>query len=264
MTPTTGRTLLLSGIDPGGGAGLIRDTRVVHAVGGTPCGVPTCLTVQDRTGMGYIQPVTGDYIEAATDAVLRGGPVAAVKVGLIPDRGTAEAVGAVLQRLRGSGAKVVVDPVLSATAGGYGAGGDLVAALRTLVVPHADLCTPNLPECAALAGDGAPEDLLRAGCRALLVTGGHGDGDLVEDVLWQRDGGGSITSQVRRVARLAVGPVHGTGCSLSSAIAAGLALGQSLATAWDRAAALVATGLQQLAEDGPGDGLPRDLPAPTR
>jgi hydroxymethylpyrimidine/phosphomethylpyrimidine kinase len=188
---------------------------------------------------------------------LADGEVHAIKTGLLGD---AAAIAAVAAALRPLAAKVpiVVDPVLSATAGGLPASSAAAAAYREHLLPLAALVTPNLPEAAALFGSDAAA--LAAGCPAVLKKGGHGAGPTADDVL-------SLPGrevQFRR-ARLAVGAVHGTGCALASAIAAQLANGVDLERAC-RAAGDWLHGLLQQLGAPPADGLPRPLPLarPTR
>jgi hydroxymethylpyrimidine/phosphomethylpyrimidine kinase len=154
----------------------------------------------------------------------------------------------------------VVEPVLAATAGGYEAPLAVAQAYHERLLPLATLLVPNVAEAAAVYG-GDPAVAFAAGCAAVLLKGGHGDGEFADDVLHladlQRDAAAG-THRFRR-ARLPVGPVHGTGCALASAIGCGLAFGLDLPTACGRAGDWLHTLLAALAEV-PGDGLPRPLP----
>lgn len=257
------RVLVAAGIDPGGGAGLLADTRVLHGAGCWPCGVTTSLTVQDRTGFHGQHPTPPAWIRRSIEAVLANGPVAAIKVGLVPDADTAMALMEALAPVVSAGVPLVLDPVLSATAGGLGRNSTLVAALRHRLVPLATVCTPNAPELSELSGgcadgDGA-QKLLELGCGSVALTGGHAGGDQVCDSLWA-DPSGARPVEVCRGPRLPVGKVHGTGCGFASALAAGLALGDAIPAAFRRAHLTVRAGLEQLHSMGPGDGMPRDLP----
>lgn len=242
------RLLLLGGLDPCGGAGITADATVaaLHGVQSLPIAI--VLTAQNRHRFRDQFAVPTDQWRAALDAALADGPVHAVKTGLL---GSIAVVEALAEALRGIDAPLVVDPVLSATAGGFDAGPELAAAYRAHLVPRAALLTPNGPELQAIAG-GEVRHLLAAGCGAVLHKGGHGAGTLAEDVLHER---GAVQTFGR--PRLATGPVHGTGCALATAIAARLALGQPLAEACRGAGDWLHRLLQEL---GPADGLPRPLP----
>lgn len=248
MTP---RVLLLGGLDPTGGAGITADATVIALHGGQALPIAVVCTAQNRRGFRARFPVPTSQWQEAFAAALDDGPVHAVKTGLL---GSVAAVAAVAAALRPVAARVpvVVDPVLSATAGGYEAAAEVAAAYRTHLLPLAALATPNGPELEALAS-GDPGALLAAGCRAVLQKGGHGEGPFAEDVLHTPAG-----SRTRRRPRLPTGPVHGTGCALSSAIAVRLARGEPLAAACEAAGDWLAALLVALGP--PGDGLPRPLP----
>lgn len=241
------RLLLLGGIDPCGGAGITADATVASLYGVQPLPIAVVLTVQNRHHFRERFAVPPDQWRAALAAALADGPVHAVKTGLLGSVGAIEAIAEALQRVD---APLVVDPVLSATAGGFAAGPALAAAYREHLVPRAALLTPNGPELHALAG-GDPRRLLAAGCRAVLHKGGHGDGATADDVLYEASAASTFSRP-----RLATGPVHGTGCALATAIAARLAFGRSLAAACREAGDWLHGLLLAL---GPGAGLPRPL-----
>jgi len=243
------RLLLLGGLDPSGGAGVTADATVAALHGTEALPVPVVLTAQNRRGFRATFPVAPwhELLEAA----LGDGPVHAVKTGLLGNPATIAEVGDRL-RLLAPAVPLVVDPVLSASAGGYTAGAEVAAAYREHLLPLATLLTPNGPELLALGGDARA--LLATGCRAVLHKGGHGDGGFAEDVLVQPDG----TTTLRR-PRLCPGPVHGTGCALATAIAAHLANNVALAHACRAAGDWLAALLAALGP-APGDGLPRPLP----
>lgn len=227
MTP---RVLLLGGLDPSGGAGITLDAAVVGAHGGAPLPIAVALTEQGLRGFRRAHAVPEAQWRGALDAVLADGPAHAIKVGFVPDVATARALGEALAPLAAT-TPLVLDPVLSATAGGYAAADALAAALREGLAARAALVTPNLPELALLAG-GDPRALLAVGARAVLAKGGHGDGAHSEDVLWTA---GERRSHAR--LRLPTGRVRGTGCALASAIAVrlgrGVAVGDACAAAGD-------------------------------
>lgn len=246
------RVLLLGGVDPSGGAGITADATVVALHGAQPLPVPVCLTVQGARGFRGAEPVAERCWRAAVDAVLAEGPVQAIKLGMLGNANTAGVVASVLASL-GGGAPLVVDPVLSATSGGFAPAEDLAACYRERLLPLASLFTPNLPELGRIC-DGRAELALAAGARAVLVKGGHGDGRWSEDQLFAAG-----AEFVFRRPRLAVGPVRGTGCALASAIAVRLAGGDDVPLACQRAGDWLAALLQHLGP-APVDGLPRSLP----
>lgn len=210
--------------------------------------VATCLTVQDRRRFVAAHAVAEGVLRASLRCAGADGPVHAVKVGMLPDAATAELVAEEVAKFA---APTVVDPVLSATAGGLEVGPDLVAAFRHFA--RADVVlTPNRPELALLAEDA--DALLRQGFGAVLVKGGHDDGDEVVDRLW------TATGAVRelRHPRRPCGAVHGTGCALAAALAARLAHGDDIAAAAAAAVAWVDACLAGLAPAA-GD-LPRPFP----
>lgn len=219
-----GRVLLLGGLDPSGGAGVTVDATVVALHGLAPLPIATTTTVQGMRGFEDASPVPAKVWRRQLDVVLDDGPVAAVKVGYL---GTPELVGDVTAALLelSRTAKVVVDPVLSATAGGMTGSAALAVAYREQLAPLAALITPNVPELVALA-DGDPAALLEAGAGAVLAKGGHGDGDDAVDELW----GGAAPERFVRPRR-SCGPVRGTGCALASAVASRLAQGATLSAA---------------------------------
>jgi hydroxymethylpyrimidine/phosphomethylpyrimidine kinase len=246
------RVLLLGGVDPCGGAGITADAIVVAAHGAWPLPIAVVLTAQNRKHFEARFEVPAPQWRKALAAALADGEVHAVKTGLLGD---AACIAEVAAALRPIAAKVpiVVDPVLSATAGGLAASAAAAAAYRTHLLPLAALVTPNLSEAEALFG-GDPANAFAAGCRAVLKKGGHGAGEFADDVLSQP--GREV--HFRR-ARLAVGAVHGTGCALASAIAAQLATGADVADACAAAGDWLHELLRKLGPPSP-DGLPRPLP----
>jgi hydroxymethylpyrimidine/phosphomethylpyrimidine kinase len=230
----------IAGSDPTGGAGLQADLRVFAAHGCHGSAVPTALTVQDRSGVHSVTAVDPALVRAQVDVVLADLRPAVLKIGMLATRMNLEAVANALDL---SGAPpLVLDPVLAAGAGGALLDADAVAALAPRLAPHTTLLTPNLPEAARLLGraliapgqeEACAEALRAQGWRAVLLKGGHGSGDTLRDVLVTPDGAWTFSHP-----RIPGGPFHGTGCTLSSAIAARLARGESLpdavahATAW--------------------------------
>lgn len=216
--------LSIAGSDPSGGAGIQADIKTISANGGYAMAVITAVTAQSTTGVTAVRTIDPDMVAEQIDAVCADVRVDAVKIGLLPDVATVEAVTRSLERWRLP--YVVVDPVLVAQSGDDLANPEVTAALRTLIFPVADLITPNLSEAGALAGKPPATDVdqmtsqakevLAAGAQRVLLKGGHLGGSLAVDVLAEPG---------KKPERLAVPRVdtangHGTGCTLSSAIAA--------------------------------------------
>ena len=223
--------LSIAGSDPSGGAGVQADLKTFAALGCHGMAVLTALTAQNTRGVRAVHVPPAEFLAAQIDAIFEDIDVAAVKIGML---GAGEIVSVVADRLKRHGArKIVLDPVLVATSGDSLGAPDVVDALLAKLLPLADLVTPNLPEIARLIGRDvsadpqdmrkAGEELIRRGARAVLVKGGHGDGAEAVDMLVTPAG-------VERFAapRIATRNTHGTGCTLSSAIAAGLAHGRTL------------------------------------
>jgi hydroxymethylpyrimidine/phosphomethylpyrimidine kinase len=224
----------IAGSDSGGGAGIQADLKTFSALGVYGASVITALTAQNTCGVAAIHDVPAPFVIAQLDAVFSDLKVSAVKVGMVSQAPVIEAIAAGLARHRQT--KVVVDPVMIATSGDRLLAPDAVDVLKRVLFPRALILTPNLPEAAALLD--APlaqseaemraqaERLLTLGPQAVLIKGGHGAGAESVDLLLDATG----------LTRLAAGRIetrntHGTGCTLSSAIAAGLAKGEPLADA---------------------------------
>jgi hydroxymethylpyrimidine/phosphomethylpyrimidine kinase len=252
----TRRVLVVGGLDPGGGAGITADARVLQAHGCMALPVATALTVQNRRGVLQVDPVPERSWRAALAAALDDGELHAAKTGLLATGAQVEALAGALQDVARA-VPLVVDPVLSATAGGALVGRDVAPQLRRHLVPLATVLTPNAPELAALLAGDPVRALLAAGCRAVLCKGGHGSGAAITDLLVQGDG-----EQAFVHARLPVGQVHGTGCALGAAIAAGLAAGRTVAAACECAIDWLQLCLRALEPAEPG--LPRPLPIVNR
>jgi hydroxymethylpyrimidine/phosphomethylpyrimidine kinase len=231
MTPIA---VTLAGSDSGGGAGIQADLKTFSALGVYGASVITALTAQNTKGVTAIHDVPAEFVAAQMDAVFSDLDVSAVKIGMVSQRGVIETVAAGLARWRQS--QVVLDPVMIATSGDKLLAPDAVEVLKRVLMPRALVVTPNLPEAAALldapiadtetAMRAQGERLLALGARAVLIKGGHGGGVESVDLLIEP------TAFTRLAAdRIATANTHGTGCTLSSAIAAGLAKGLSLAEA---------------------------------
>jgi hydroxymethylpyrimidine/phosphomethylpyrimidine kinase len=231
---TTPIALTIAGSDSSGGAGIQADLKTFAALGVYGASVITALTAQNTQGVIGIHQVSAEFVTAQIDAVFSDLAIGAVKIGMVAHPPVIDAIAAGLKRW--SPKHVVLDPVMVATSGDRLLAAEAVDALRTRLIPLASVITPNLPEAAALldepmAQDGpAIEDqgrrLLALGCAAVLIKGGHGESPESTDYLCTSNG--AITLAAKRIATK---NTHGTGCSLSSAIAAGLAKGADMETA---------------------------------
>lgn len=238
--------LTIAGSDSSGGAGIQADLKTFAALGVYGASVITALTAQNTTGVTGIHQVPAGFVTAQLDAVFGDLDVGAVKIGMVAEPTVIEAIVAGLTRW--SPKHVVLDPVMVATSGDRLLAPEAVDALRTRLIPLAAVITPNLPEAAALLDEPMAIDeaavadqgrrLMAMGCRAVLIKGGHGRG--AESIDYLIDAGGTTTLAAPRVATK---NTHGTGCSLSSAIAAGLAKGESMETAVRNAKAFVSAGI---------------------
>jgi len=243
MTPIA---LTIAGSDSAGGAGIQADLKTFSALGVYGASVITALTAQNTRSVSAIHDVPPDFIAAQIDAVLSDLNVGAVKIGMVSRRATIEVIAAGLERWRQRA--VVLDPVMIAGSGDRLLVPDAVDVLKSALFPRALVVTPNLPEAAALLD--APiattesemraqgERLLALGPRAVLIKGGHAGGAESVDLLIEP------AAFTRLVAdRIATRNTHGTGCTLSSAIAAGLAKGFVLSEAVRAAKAYVTDAL---------------------
>ena len=237
----TAIALTIAGSDSSGGAGIEADLKTFSALGVYGAAAITALTAQNTTGVLAIHVVPADFIAAQIDAVLSDLRVDAVKIGMLPDAAAIGAVAAALERHRPR--HVVLDPVMVASAGQRLLREDALGALRDLI-KRVDVITPNLPEVAALLGVPAARDeaemraqgekLLALGAGAVLIKGGHGSGADSVDLLIDAAGTTRLAAP-----RLPTRNTHGTGCTLASALAAGLAKGLPLVEAAREAKAYV-------------------------
>lgn len=227
----TAKALTIAGSDSGGGAGIQADLKTFSALGVYGASVITALTAQNTRGVTAILDVPPEFVTAQIDAVFSDIAFDAVKIGMLSQPGVIRAVRDGLDRWRAT--SVVLDPVMVATSGDLLLAPEAVDALRRLLLPRATLITPNLAEAATLTDRpmaDTPEAmieqgriLLGMGAQAVLVKGGHGEGRVAEDVLVMPSG-----IEWFSAARHPTRNTHGTGCTLSSGIAAGLALGLDL------------------------------------
>lgn len=254
--PKRGRVLILAGSDSGGGAGVQADIKAVTMLGGFAATAITAVTIQNTLGVHGVYPLPIDVIEAQAKAVLDDIGADALKTGML---GSVEVVEAVAGLIDYAGnVPTVVDPVMIAKGGSPLLEDRAVEAVRRLMVPRAALLTPNAPEAEALTGiavadlDGqrrAGEALLEMGARAVLMKGGHVPGETVIDLLLTRDGETVLESE-----RIDTRHTHGTGCTLASACAAGIAKGLPLQVAVAEAWAYVAEAIRRAPGLGQGHG----------
>lgn len=248
--------LTIAGLDPSGGAGIVADIKTIAALGCFPAAALTSITFQNTTGVVGAEHQTAATLRAQVEPIVADLTVAAAKTGMLP---TAEIV-AEVARLFGEGnlPAPVVDPVVVATSGDVLIDDEALELLKTRLIPLARVVTPNIPEAEKLAGFeiGNEADMRRAaeqiktlGARAVLVKGGHRqvNGDAL-DILLSDDG-----SFVEfRSEYLDVGEVHGSGCTLSAAIAAGLGKGLTLEEAVGAAKKYVTDAIRRAPRIGHG------------
>ena len=249
--------LTVAGSDSSGGAGIQADLKTFSAFGVYGASVITALTAQNTRGVTGIHTPPADVVVAQMRAVLDDLAVGAIKTGMLANAAIVRAVAGELAAR--PSIPLVVDPVMVATSGDLLLEADAVQAMRDVLIPRSCLVTPNLAEAAKLAGQaiaGSPDEMaaqgrtiLALGCEAVLVKGGHAPGAAAIDVLVQRGG-------VRHYVGAWVDTchTHGTGCTLSAAIAALLASGVALEDAVDRAKSYVRQGLEHGRDQGVGQG----------
>lgn len=244
MTPIA---VTIAGSDSGGGAGIQADLKTFSALGVYGASVLTALTAQNTLGVTAVHDVPTDFVRAQIDAVFSDLKVDVVKIGMLSQPAIIETVAAGLDAWQGP--PIVLDPVMVAASGDPLIADSAVATLVGALVPRADLITPNLPEAARLLAmdlaesdaeiEAQAERLLALGTKAVLVKGGHGSGDEANDFLLTDKGGRWF-----KAPRHGTTNTHGTGCTLSSAIAAGLAKGlvleEAVSTAKDYVSAAIA------------------------
>jgi hydroxymethylpyrimidine/phosphomethylpyrimidine kinase len=242
QTASLGRVLVIAGSDSGGGAGIQADIKTITALGGYAATAITAVTVQNTLGVTGVHPIPLEFIAAQARAVLDDIGADAIKTGMLGDVGVVETVAVILEYAAKSGSvPVVIDPVMVAKGGASLLEDAAIGAVKSLMIPRATLLTPNAPEAAALTGltvettddlRRAGEALLAMGAEAVLMKGGHVGGERVVDVLMTSAGETTFEGE-----RINTRHTHGTGCTLASACATGLAQGlpleQAVARAWN-------------------------------
>ncbi|MEZ5921035.1 MAG: bifunctional hydroxymethylpyrimidine kinase/phosphomethylpyrimidine kinase [Parvularculaceae bacterium] len=252
-----GRILIIAGSDPSGGAGVQADIKTVTALGGYAAAAITALTVQNTLGVEAVRQIEPQFIKDQAKAVIDDIGADAIKVGMI---GTADAAEAIADFIVESapGIPVILDPVLVATSGDALSGQGVASVILERLAPLAAIITPNAIEAEALTGRAvksaedliaAGEALIQRGATAALVKGGHLKGAAVEDALVTLGG-----ARVFRNPRIETKSTHGTGCTLASALATGVAQGLPLAAAAKRAIDYVHGAIKAAPEFGGGNG----------
>jgi hydroxymethylpyrimidine/phosphomethylpyrimidine kinase len=252
MTTTA---LTIAGSDSGGGAGIQADLKTFSALGVYGASVISAITAQNTRVVTDVHPIPDAIVAAQIEAVLGDIRIDAIKIGML---GEASLIETVAHALREYAGPVVLDPVMVAKSGARLLPGSAQAALARHLLPRADLLTPNLPEAAALLGVSEAQSaadmqdqgarLRGMGARAVLMKGGHGQGETCTDWL--------VGDEVIRLdaPRIATRNTHGTGCSYSSAIAAGLAKGQPMTQAVERAHGWLHAAIRAADRLGIGEG----------
>lgn len=248
--------LCIGGHDPTGGAGIQADIETVSALGGRATSLVTALTAQDTLNAAALWPVARDAFARQMDTLLADIQPDAIKLGML---GSTEIAGEVAVRLARFGGPVVVDPVLAAGGGFAMSGRELAETIVERILPLSTLVTPNRAEASALTGNSDPEqaaaELLDAGAGSVLLTGTDDTrGKTVQHRLFTRERSPLVLS----VPRLR-GSFHGSGCTLASACATNLALGQALEAAVDNALAFTRQALEHADCPGRGQSLPRRI-----
>jgi hydroxymethylpyrimidine/phosphomethylpyrimidine kinase len=253
----TGRVLIIAGSDSGGGAGIQADIKATSALGAYAATAITALTAQNTLGVHGVMPVPLDFIDQQIEVVLGDIGADCIKTGMLHDSAVIETVLAAIDR-DAPDVPMVIDPVMVAKGGAALLQDEAVATLRRLLLPRAHLLTPNAPEAEALAGRSLAEpddmeDLARAlldlGPQAVLLKGGHMDGAIVRDLLMTQSG-----MRVFENPRIDTPHTHGTGCTLASAIAAGIAGGLVLEAAVEQAEAYLHEAIRTAPGFGGGHG----------
>ncbi|WP_374164634.1 bifunctional hydroxymethylpyrimidine kinase/phosphomethylpyrimidine kinase [Arcticibacter sp. MXS-1] len=236
------RVLTIAGSDSGGGAGIQADLKTFSALGCFGCSAITAITVQNTLGVTGIHSVPPAIVEAQISVVMDDIKPQAVKVGMVHSTGLVHSIARVLKKY--PKVPVILDPVMIATSGDRLIEAETVAVLKQELFPLASLVTPNLDEAAVLADMKASDveemkqaamKILATGCKAVLVKGGHLRGETLFDVFRDRDGQEKIISALH----IPTGNTHGTGCTLSSAIACFVARGLPMVQAVEAACGYV-------------------------
>ena len=234
--PSQGRVLIIAGSDSGGGAGIQADIKTCAAFGAYAMTAVTAVTAQNTLGVHAVEMMPAKLVRAQIEACLSDIGADVVKIGMLGTKAIIETVAEAVDELD---AFVILDPVAVATSGDPLLEDDAMGALRDVLLPLADLVTPNVPEAELLTGfkitdvddlTKAGDALLERGVYAALMKGGHLDSKSIVDVLVSAEGANMMSGP-----RIRTRHTHGTGCTLASAVAANMALGMDLDEAVMRA-----------------------------
>lgn len=239
--------LTIAGSDCSGGAGIQADIKAISALGGYAASAITAITVQNTCGVTGIHPVPASYVKAQIEAVMTDIKPSAIKIGMIND---VEIVKAIAESIKEYKPKFVVfDPVMVSTSGCKLIEDKAIEAIKEELIPLSTIITPNLSEAMVLTGDSisdaasmtaAGNKILESGCGAVLIKGGHLEGNDMCDVLCIK---GENTPYIYTASKISSKNTHGTGCTLSSSIATYLALGETLQEAVRKAKDYVHKGI---------------------
>lgn len=239
--------LTIAGSDCSGGAGIQADIKAISALGGYAASAITAITVQNTLGVTGIHPVPASYVKAQIEAVMTDIKPSAVKIGMIND---VEIVKAIAESIKEYRPKFVVfDPIMVSTSGCKLIEDKAIEAIKKELIPLSTIITPNLSEAMVLTGDSigdvasmtaAGNKILESGCGAVLIKGGHLEGNDMCDVLCIK---GENTPYIYTASKISSKNTHGTGCTLSSSIATYLALGETLREAVRKAKDYVHKGI---------------------
>ncbi|MCF8467889.1 MAG: bifunctional hydroxymethylpyrimidine kinase/phosphomethylpyrimidine kinase [Sneathiella sp.] len=253
-----GRVLIIAGSDSGGGAGIQADIKTVTALGGYAATAITALTAQNTLGVEAIEAIPADFVVRQIDMVLKDIGADAIKIGMLHRKEVVEAVAGYFNQIEDL-PPVILDPVMIAKGGAALVAAEASQAIKSrLIGPHTHILTPNIPEAEQLTGmkiarlsdmEKAGRLLLDMGPIAVLMKGGHREGDEVVDLLVSPEGVQTFTHP-----RVDSRHTHGTGCTLSSAIATGIAQGLPVAKAVSRALRYVEIAIREAPGYGAGHG----------
>ena len=252
------RALTIAGSDSGGGAGIQADLKTFSALGCYGLSVITALTAQNTVGVTGIHPVPPEFVQSQMEAVFSDIGVDAVKIGMLFSE---ELIQAITGKLKEHNVHpIVLDPVIVAQSGDKLLQDEAIAAIREYLIPLADILTPNLVEASVLLDRrlDSPDDIVSGaksiaqwGCRAVLIKGGHSDSQDCNDILYLSENDRVITLTDKRINTR---NNHGTGCTLSSAIAAHLAKGANMEAAVKKAKEYITAAIQSGAKYRIGEG----------
>jgi hydroxymethylpyrimidine/phosphomethylpyrimidine kinase len=238
------RLLIIAGSDSSGGSGIQADIKTATALGVYAMTAITAVTAQDTSGIRCIYPIPPSIVREQIDCCLQDIGADAIKIGMLGSAKIAETVADVLE-CQAQGKPLVLDPVLASTSGTSLLDPAGIEILKSRLFPLATLVTPNLPELELLVPARDPNMILDMGASAVLLKGGHGEGESVTDFLITREG-----TEAYKKPRLTTPSTHGTGCTLATAIACGLASGHSI----HEAVAIARDFVQAAIESAPGFG----------